>query len=145
MLFIKSNILKMVITYGHILNKKEGFSILLWNMVWVCIYNFIAHRLWKLFWKRKADIICPYFKLKPNKAALRNGHMIYCPKNVFFQYMQNALELHPKFLIFVFNTMFKSIHVITKVLIRTNSNVVFNSKTIQHHMLFFIPTCLAKV
>ena len=90
-------------------------------------------------------IICPYFKLKPYKAALRNGHMIYCPKNVFFQYMQNALELHPNFLISIFNTMFKSIHVITKVLIRTNSNVVLSSKTIQHHMLFFIPTCLAKV
>ena len=124
----------MVIRYGYILNKKEIHSILLWNMVWVCIYNFIAHRLWKIFRKRKADIICPYFKLKPNTSALWNGHMIYRPKNVFsaLLLLAKCTWVASKFLILVFNKMFEAFHALTKV---SDKNQL---------MLYFILTSLWK-
>ena len=112
--------------------KKKFLSILLWNMVWVCIYNFIAHRLWKIFWKRKADIICPYFKLKPNTSALWNGHMIYRPKNVFsaLLLLAKCTWVASKILILIFNKMFKTFHALTKV---------FDKNQL---MLFFIHTSL---
>ena len=114
--------------------KKKFLSILLWNMVWVCIYNFIAHRLWKIFWKRKADIICPYFKLKPNTSALWNGHMIYRPKNVFsaLLLLAKCTWVASKFLILIFNKMFETFHALTKV---------FDKNQL---MLFFIQTSLRK-
>ena len=119
---------------GTCWTKKKFHSILLWNMVWVCIYNFIAHRLWKIFWKRKADIICPYFKLKPNTSALWNGHMIYRPKNVFsaLLLLAKCTWVASKFLILIFNKMFETFHALTKV---------FDKNQL---MLFFIQTSLRK-